>query len=173
MILKFPLQCRQVNKMLQIALLSFAPGQVRRRRSDNFPPSLTDGAIVTHRPAHTPARRHRYRSLSRLRPLTSRAHNNRHRIDRYRWRSEPLQALNRRLKLSCPTQRTSLLHCMDLDARAIPPRTRRRRRLRRPRRRRLLPHPHPHPYHPRTNRPFFRTLQICGALHVRLSQEML
>ena len=154
----------------------FAPGQMRRRCSGNFLPSSADGIDVTLQVTlssrQPPARRYRCLLLSCLRPLMSRAYNNRHRIDRYRWHSELLQAPNRRPKSSCPTQRSSPFHLLDLGAHAIPPRTRRHRRLRRHQYRRLRRprrrHLHPHPRHPRTNRPSFRTLPGCGALHVRL-----
>ena len=148
--------------------LSSAHGQVRRRRSGNSLPSLIDGtlvALVTLASARPPARRSRCLRLSRLRPLTPRAHTHRHRSEPYRRHSELLQALKRRLTSSRPTQHMSSIRLADLDARAIPPRTRRHRRLRRPRRRHLLPHPHPHP---RTNRPYSRTLPSCGALRVHL-----
>lgn len=152
---------------------SSEPGQVRRRRSGNFPPSSTDGPLailrITLDSARPPTRRLRCLHQSRLRPLTSRAHTHRRRqIAAYRRHSELLRALVCRLP-SRPAQRASSIRLADLDARAIPPRMRRHRHLRRPRRRRLLPHlrPHPHP-HPRMPQPLFRTPPGCGALHVRL-----
>ena len=90
-------------------------------------PSSADGTDVTLQVTlpsrQPPARRSRCLLLSRLRPLTPRAYNNRHRTNRFRWHSELLQALNRRPKSPCPTQRASPFHSLDLGARAIPPRT--------------------------------------------------
>ena len=137
----------------------------------------------TRRPTPTPitmptTRRSLLLHPSRLRLPTPIAHTHHHSVSDthrhpkipFRWESELLQALNRRLPSSRPTQHTLPLRFADRDARAFPPHMCRHRRLRwYPLRRRLLP---PHlrlRLQTRNRKSHFRTIPDYGVLLVRLS----
>ena len=154
---------------------SFVCGQMRLCRCDSSRLFSIGGCQRTRRPTPTPiamptTRRSLFLHPSRLRLPTPLAHTRRHPRIPFRWQSELLQALNRRLPSSRPTQRTLPLRFADLDARAFPPRTCRHRRLRwHPLRRRLLP---PHlrlRLQTRNRKSHLRTIPDYGVLLVRLS----